>query len=114
MNFRAAVQKAHRAYPEATIGEGKLGLVLKPSPPSVAKLTVPAGPVLASPERATRWSKRYPAKYRKFIHELELIREALVGQNVVDERAELQDRVEFAAQRSGVPLEIAYRLVNLD
>jgi hypothetical protein len=30
--FRGAVQKARRAYPEATIEEGKFGLVLKLNP----------------------------------------------------------------------------------
>jgi hypothetical protein len=112
--FRAAIQKAHKAYPEAKIEEGKYGLILRPSPPSVPKLTVPVGPILASPERAARWIKRFPGKYRKFLRELNLIKVAMVGQRVMDQRAEIQDRAELAAERSGVPFEIAYRLVALD
>jgi hypothetical protein len=112
--FRAALQRAHKAYPEANIEEGKRGLILKPSPTSVPKLLSMAGPEVATPTKAERWAKRFPGKYRKFLRELQLIKEARTGRQLVQPHAELQDRAQVAASRANIPVEIAYRLVGLD
>lgn len=109
-NFLLAAAKVQRrAYPEAKVEEGKRGLILKPSATSVRKLPPPQ-PRNATPAAAERWTRRFSGKFLKFRRELELIAEARAGRYIVDQDAELRGRVELAAHRANVPLEVAYAL----
>jgi hypothetical protein len=110
--FKRAVKKAHAAYPEANISEGKYGLILRPSRTSIPKLL--PQPSIATQERAENWTKRHQSKYHKFLHELERMKQASVGVRISDENAELIRRAQVASDRAGIPLDIAYRVLGLE
>jgi hypothetical protein len=109
-NFLPAAPKVQRrAYPEAKVEEGKRGLILRPSLTSVRKLPKPQPPQ-PSPAAIERWAKRFPGRLRKFQHELQIIAEARVGRFISDEARKQRDRIELAAQRAAVPIDIAHAL----
>src|SRR5262249_29794460 len=109
--FRSALAKAYQAYPEANVAEGKHGLILRPSRTSVPKL--PTLPQIASHDRAENWIARHDAQYRKFLRELELMKEASIGAHISDPDVEATRRAQLASRRADMPLDIAYNLVGV-
>jgi hypothetical protein len=109
--FRAAVARARQAYPEANIAEGKSGLILRPSRTSILKL-LPL-PTVASEKRASQWINRHQHKFQQFLRQLELMKETAVGVQITNWNAEMTRRARLASQQADVPLDIAYRVINL-
>jgi len=109
--FRAALAKAHQAYPEANVNEGKHGLILKPSRTSVPKL--PVLPAIASDERVKQWTERHNRNYRQFLRELEALKEASIGAPIGDPDAAAIRAADLASRRADVPLDIAYNLLGV-
>jgi len=115
--FSFALQKAHKAYPEANLEfDKKKGLLLKPSRTSVRKLPAPVAPAarIASKESADLWAERNPGKFKRFIGELSRIREARVGVQIPDVNQNRINIARLAAERADIPIDIAYKLVGLE
>jgi hypothetical protein len=109
--MKKAVKDVLTVYPDAKVGEGKYGLILKPSkthvPATNRMVTSGSGEsvTLPSQETAERWIKRHDFAWTRFLKELESIKHASVGSRRTDDYK--RRAIEAAALRADVPLAIA-------